>query len=140
MGTAVPSGIHFPALNSCDPYISLSKHRPSSGGRDNKWSSSIKPSDEYLIFKRSFMSRWLDPTGHLWGLQNNLVTIGSNGERLAKFPRRANESDPWHGYPVSALDQNRRYQHCPPPALISEWIDRQIVSESQGARIRRGKV
>ena len=137
---AIPSGVQFPATGGCDPYLSLTKHRPTSKGPGNKWAASVLPRDEYSIFSRSFVNGWQDDSGHLWGVEQDLVAFGSNGECLAKFPRRSNVHDPWHGYPVSATDPKRSREHRPAPSLVRCWIDADVISKPQGARIRRGKV
>ena len=37
-----------------------------------------------------------------------MVTLGINGEKLAKFPNDRNPNEPWHGYPVSTEEAQNR--------------------------------
>lgn len=62
------------------------------------------------------------------------------GERIAKFPAVQNDHDPWHGYPVSALDHKREFDHRPEPGLVARWVASGLITRTQGARINRGKV
>ena len=61
-------------------------------------------------------------------------------ERIAKFPAVQNEGDAWHGYPVSALDPKREFEHRPEMDLVQRWLDVGLITDRQAARINRGKV
>jgi hypothetical protein len=95
---------------------------------------------EYSIFSDSVRSDWRDDRPQLWGLLRDLVVIGTARERLAKFPEPSNVVDPWHGYPVSALDPKREFEHRPHPSLVKRWRDAALINDAQAARINRGKV
>jgi hypothetical protein len=136
---ATPAGILFAASSTCPAYLSRNDHRHWSTDRRNKWAKTCPPATEHAIFTDAYTNDWRDQRPHLWGLLEGLPAIGADGERLAKFPATRGNT-PWHGYPVSALDHNRQVEHTPQPALVRRWIDAGLVTEPQGARIRRGKV
>jgi hypothetical protein len=134
------SGLYFPETTTRSAYLSLNKHRLA-GGPGNKWDGSRCPvACEYEIFCQSEDNSWRDSRPPLWGLRKGLPQIGTNRERLAKFPARQNQTDPWHGYPVSALDHRREIEHRPEPALVRRWREAGLIDDVGEARINRGKV
>jgi hypothetical protein len=98
------------------------------------------PTHEYAIFGAAESKEWKDDRHHLWGFMPGLIMVGTQGERLAKFPAPQNAADPWHGYPVSALDHKREFDHRPCGALIDKWRDDGLITAVEAARIRRGKI
>ena len=135
-----PSGLLFPARGGNSAYLSRTDHRSFAVGERNKWAASCDRYCEYGIFCASENEAWRDSRPQLWGLLPGLPEIGSDGERLAKFPDPPNEADAWHGYPVSAQDTKRAYAHRPEFSLIKRWICAGLIDDPQAARIRRGKV
>jgi hypothetical protein len=120
--------------------LSRTDHRHIARGSRNKWSASCSPACEYDIFCDSEDNNWRDSRPHLWGLQQGLAEIGQSGERIAKFPAPQNTTDAWHGYPVSALDPRREFEHRPEPNLVLRWRLAGLIDEVDQARINRGKV
>lgn len=133
-----PSGILFDGVDSTPAYLSRTDHRRLADGARNKWA--IRPPDEYEVFATSHSEQWLCASDHNWGLRGGLEVIGTNGEAIAKFPRASNPTDERHGYPVSARDKFREFEHRPPANLTAEWRDQGLISDLQKARIDRGKV
>jgi hypothetical protein len=139
-GNAMPPGICFGPTNSGKMYISVYKHRGSGSSEyKNQWASSVPPQMEFTIFCSSDDGDWYDAQGHYWGVHNEGNTIlGCGKERLAKFPRTSNASDPWHGYPVSPLDTGEK--DAPPDDLVENWISTGVIPRRFGRRIQRRKV
>ena len=135
-----PAGLLFPAYGSRSAYLSRKDHWRTAAGPRNKWAASCPPPYEYAIFGDAEDNGWRDDRPHLWGLLAGLPQIGLSGERIAKFPGISNAADPWHGYPVSALDPRREFEHRPKPALVKRWVAAGLIDEYDGARINRGKV
>jgi hypothetical protein len=142
MVTPIPQsgGLLFAAQGLIAAYLSTFKHRPTSGPGASKWANTCPPTDEYQIFVASFTGKWHGNNGDLWGLQSGQPVIGMCKEAIAKFPNGGNPLVPWHGYPVSALDNKRSYVHRPPPAVVKKWVDLGLINRFQGARINAGKV
>lgn len=138
--TMTSSGLLFPATASRSAYLSRTDHRHIASGSRNKWATSCPPQCEYTIFCDAEEHHWSDSRPHLWGLLRGLPEIGTESERIAKFPARTNTSDPWHGYPVSALDKRREFDHRPQPQLVRRWVEAGLIDEIDEARINRGKV
>jgi hypothetical protein len=132
-------GIMFGPNDSGKTYISLYSHR---GTRPQKhrWDPSVPPQREYGLFCTSDQGGWQDLSGHYWGFGNleGTEVIGTQGERLCKFPRTSNEHDPWHGYPVSPLIEGDT--DAPPDALVESWLNTQTISRTFARRIQRRKV
>lgn len=117
-GSAQPSGIAFGPTASGKLYLSVYAHR-GANPRKSQWA--IPPTDEFGCFSRSDAEGWLDLDGHLWGaLDPTGPTLGTRGERLAKFPRTVPPT-PWHGYPVSA--SSGRASETPPDELVERLRD-----------------
>lgn len=133
-----PAGLLFDPFGGTPAYLSRKDHQRQATGPRNKWS--IPPTDEYQIFSVSYGEKWTCAKGHNWGLREHLDVIGTNEQRIAKFPQPSNVSDERHGYPVSALDKHHEFDHRPPPLLTAQWRQSGLISEAQKARIDRGKV
>jgi hypothetical protein len=136
----ISAGLLFPTDGSRSAYLSRKDHWHTAAGPRNKWASSCPPPCEYEIFCDAEDNNWRDDRPHLWGLLKGLPEIGTARERLAKFPALSNPSDSWHGYPVSALDPRREFEHRPRVALVSRWVAAGLIEPAEGARINRGKV
>src|SRR5260370_1658744 len=98
-----PDGLIFGPNKSGRKYISLNYHR---GSGDNRHKSiwTIKHDEEYGIFCDGDEGNWQDPNdkGPYWGIFNHgLTEVGSEEERLCKFPYNENSKNPWHGFPFS---------------------------------------
>lgn len=135
---ATPSGVLFNAVGVTPAYLSRTDHRSVARGSRNKWK--IIARDEYDVFCASHTNSWLCSKEHNWGLRPGLAEIGTNGECIAKFPRPSNPADERHGYPVSAGDRRRELEHRPPVPVTADWRARGLITDSQKARIDRGKV
>lgn len=62
-----------------------------------------------------------------------LLVLGSNDERLSHFPRPSNGSDPWHGYPISPLED---HNDALPDDLVDEWVANGALTYTLGERIK----
>lgn len=134
------AGLLFPPDESRSAYLSRKDHWRTAAGERNKWAASCPPPGEYAIFCDAEDNDWRDDRPHLWGLLKGLPQIGTYRECIAKFPAVTNPSDPWHGYPVSALDPRREFEHRPAAALVNRWVAAGLIGPVDGARIIRGKV
>lgn len=92
------------------------------------------------MFCEAETNGWRDARPQLWGIKQDLTVLGLEDRRLAKFPNPSNATDPWHGYPVSALDPKREFEHRPDSELVDRWIAHGLISPQQGSRIKRGKI
>ena len=135
---ATPAGILFESSNSTPAYLSRNDHRNGARGTKNKWG--IRPPAEYEVFASSSRGGFTCSNGHNWGIRQSFGVLGKDGEKIAKFPRPSNSSDERHGYPVSARDTNREFEHRPPAELTSRWRDGGLITEFEKARIDRGKI
>ena len=138
--TMTPAGLLYPATNANSAYLSRNDHRSFASGNRNKWATTCNPPCEYGVFCQAETEVWRDGRPQLWGLLPGLRVIGSDGERMAKFPDPPNPHDAWHGYPVSAQDPRREFEHRPEFDLIDRWEAAGLIDGTQAARIRRGKV
>jgi hypothetical protein len=129
-----------PTLNG-KMYISLNQHRHFAHASRNRWAQLCPPQHEFATFSAADLNDWRDSRPHLWGIQPGLSVLGCDGECIALFRRPTNKPpDPWHGYPVSALDRGREYEHRPEPRLVDVWVESGLINTRQGNRINRGKV
>jgi hypothetical protein len=119
-------------------YISLYYHRnPHLGKHKSRWSKQVSQSAEYLIFVNADNRDWTASQGHYWGVRDKGDTLGSDGERIAKFPRTTNSSDPWHGFPVSPADEP---DHKPPDAIIFRWHEEGFINRALRQRMLKFQV
>lgn len=137
-GRQTPAGFLFDASDTVPAYLSRKDHRRLADGSRNKWR--ILPADEYGVFVASHKEGYLCSKDHSWGVGSSFELLGTNKERIAKFPRAENPTDERHGYPVSARDPRREFEHRPPPEITTRWRDQQLITEIDKARIDRGKV
>jgi len=136
--TATSDGMLYAAHGATPAYLCRNDHRPTATPERNRWS--LPPQGEYGVFLDAEAKKWRDSRPQLWGLVLGLPEIGLEGRRLAKFPDVQNAADPWHGYPVSAQDPRREIEHRPEPALVDLWRKANLITDTQAARIKRGKV
>ena len=118
-------------------YLSLYAHR---GGNPRKscWADATPPPAEYGIFVRADEEGWKDGSGHYWGVRDDGLPLGRDGERLSKFPRNNLPQVPWHGFPITPLSGEKG--HAPPDAFVEGWIAAGVVSRTLGRKIQRRKV
>jgi hypothetical protein len=137
--SANADGVAFGPNAKGKHYVSLFKHR-GSGDRTKKscWLPLVSPPDEYGIFCSSDANEWYDAKGNYWGVRNSAAEpLGTDGERLAKFPATSNESDPWHGYPTSLLATERG---GPDDATIDRMAASDQISVVVKAKLMRRKI
>lgn len=137
---ATTAGILFASTSTNSAYLSRKDHQPFSTDRRNKWAPSCPPPDEREVFCDAETEGWRDTRPQLWGIKQDLQVLGLEDRRLAKFPDPSNTSDPWHGYPVSALDPKREIEHRPDSELVDRWVACGLISKQQASRIKRGKI
>jgi hypothetical protein len=140
LARATSSGIEFGPNDKGKYYISIFYHRGNNRpGLKNKWDPDVPPLQEYEIFCYADYGDWFDQHDHYWGVHaaGNTV-LGCQGERLCKFPRTSNRSDPRHGYPVSPMLNGD--DDAPSDEFVEGWIVRGVISKTFGRRIQRRKV
>lgn len=135
-GTANAKGISYGPSPNGKKYDSLDTHR---GANPNKsqWTDTVTRDQEFEIFCVSDEKIWCCDKGHYWSVGNpqGTTVLGTKGERLAKFPKTQNDSDPWHGYPVSP--RLRGSDDSPSDHFIKQWISAGAISETFGKRLLR---
>lgn len=137
--TATSSGIMFGPTQKGKWYISVYKHR-GSGSPIHKscWLHSVAPQVEFTIFVWSDDGDWRCSGGHYWGLRtqdgSEIEPLGNKGERLCKFPRTANSTDPWHGYPVLTSED------APPDEFVEQWLHNRVITRTVARRIQKGRL
>jgi hypothetical protein len=134
------AGLGYGPTGTGKMYLSVYKHR-GSGSRQHKncWSVDISPDMEYEIFSSSDDNHWHDEGFNYWGILDlGRTVLGSQGERICKFPCTTNEQDPWHGYPASPKDKG--VSDAPPDLLIETWIKKDIVTKEIGRKIQKLKI
>ena len=122
-------------------YLSVFKHR-GNGSTKHKNIWCISPDIEYEIFCNSDKHNLIDTSKNYWGVLNNgKEKLGVKGERLSKFPYTSNTQDPWHGYPVSPVEERKR--NALPSnfdLLIEQWIKDEIITKEIGRKIQKEKI
>jgi hypothetical protein len=121
-------------------YLSMDQHRDFAVATRNRWHRGCTRPQEFAIFGDADDNDWYDARPHLWGLLAGLAVLGCDGERIALFRAPVNDPDPWHGYPVSATDHRREFEHRPQPALVKRWVQAGLIDEFDAARINRGRI
>ncbi len=138
--TTTSAGVRIGPTAAGNHYLARDDHQHFAHSARNRWNAGCLPPEQFKLLEAAESNGWSDSRAHLWAVASGLEEIGTDGERIAKFPERANLADDWHGYPVSALDPKREYEHRPEPDLVSLWFNSGLISETQRARIKRGKV
>lgn len=119
-------------------YKSLNYHRRLVKPGKTQWSQTITRETESSYFDESDYESWCSEEGHHWWISKDAaVRIGNRGERIAFFPCCENHPGPWHGYPVSAIED---HNYEVPEELVSQWQDGGTIDDLAAARLRRGKL
>jgi hypothetical protein len=133
--TTHPDGLLFAPTASGKTYLSSYEHR----GRNRRkscWARDLKPPEEYSIFDGADQAQQSDLAGHYWGTRDaHGSALGTQGERLAKFPFNAVPAAPWHGYPVSPV--SGRASEIPPDDLVNRLIEAGAISRTLGRKVQR---
>jgi hypothetical protein len=137
---ATPAGVRIGPTAAGSHYLARNDHQHFAAPGRNRWGATCLPPDQYALFESAEQGDWSDSRSHLWAVAPGLAVIGLEGQRVSKFPARANSTDDWHGYPVSALDPKREFEHRPEPKLVSRWFEAGLIDARQRALINRGKV
>lgn len=144
IGVATGSGMLYgPRPGKTKRYLCSNHHRGGrrGGGHKHEWHPvNVPPLREYELFCTADDEKWVDTDGHYWGVgdsEGNLI-LGLSKERLCKFPLPSNLSDPWHGYPVSPMQEGDK--DAPPDDFVEKWIADKAISKVFGRRIQRRKV
>lgn len=142
MTTTTPSqaGVRVGPTACGSFYLARDDHQHFASPQRSRWVQHCRPYDQFRILDDAESRSWTDGHSNLWGVSIGLTVLGTNGERIAKFPARSNPHDDWHGYPVSALDPGRSLIHRPESTIVSQWHSDGYINEVQRARIKRGKV
>jgi hypothetical protein len=144
VGVPTVAGLLYgPRAGSGKRYLCSNHHRGArrGGGHKHEWHPvNVPPFVEYRLFCRADDKDWFDSDGHYWGFGNyqGKMILGTNKERLCKFPLPSNATDAWHGYPVSPMQEGDK--DAPPDEFIEEWIAKNFISKVFGRRIQRRKV
>ena len=120
-------------------YLCLAYHRCNRPTQHKRCWAISRPR-EYGVFEWADESDSYDDDLNLWGfllIQQELGVLGTEGERIAKFPATSNATDDWHGYPVHANDRPERR---PPPRFIEGLYERRLLSKVQKKRIQDSRI
>lgn len=131
--------IPFGPTSSGKQYLSLDYHRCSRAVPPKRCWAIPRPA-EYDVFVWADETPCCDGSGHMWGFlfeDGELAVLGTERERIAKFPCPQNETDPWHGYPVHTTDIPQRR---PSPIFIEELYQRGVLTKVQKKRIQGSKI
>ena len=113
-------------------YQPVSYHNPTARKRDDKNRWVLTQSEQYEVFEiadtpdssKEGRKCWMNDDGK--GLYSMLdgcdyILGKDNEERLAFFPKPANEQDSWHGYPIDSANIGDN--------LVEYWKNMQLISE-----------
>ncbi len=139
-GKPAQAGVTFSATVKNSSYVARNDHQHWATAQRNRWATSCLPECQYSIFLDAQNNGWRDSRPQLWGLRAHLPVLGTNRQRLAKFPEPQNLIDPWHGYPISSQDENAPGVHVPERSLLNRWVEAGLISEVDRSRIQRRKV
>lgn len=125
-----------------DYYISKEDHRRTAKKKFKKgviikarWA--IEEGQEFGVFKdanEKYAICFCIINNCLFGLvEGGDLVIGQEGERIAKFPGTNNNKDPWHGYPVDAIDSQNR----PTSEMLDIWTEQKRISLATRLKIER---
>ena len=134
-GATIPGGLEFgPTPVNQRMYHSLYRHRGhGSPLHKTVWATSITPPMEYAIFCESDTNDWRTVDGDYWSLYDGGNTeIGADGERLCRFQKTTNPSDPWHGFPVSP---QKKESDLPPVTLLDMWLATGVIEPAFRKRV-----
>lgn len=133
------NNVPYGPTGSGKTYLSIGKHRCKRGTPSQRCWSISRP-DEFAVFEWADDVNCCDGDGHLWGFHiqgDDLDVLGTECERIAKFPKPTNETDAWHGYPVHAKDRPERR---PSPRFIQELYQRDVLTKVQKKRIQDSRI
>ena len=101
------------------------------GGKKKLWD--IPQNGQYYVFNYGDEQDWFDTIarGVVSFLDGCKEVLGKNGQRLAFFPKPANESDPWHGYPIGSDEMED-------DDLVELWYKEGYITYTTQQRILRG--
>ena len=131
--------IAFGPTTTGKQYLSIAKHRCARGGPGLRCWSIPRPG-EYSVFEWADDNDCCDDDGHFWGFRvedGELDVLGTEGERIARFPKPTNTTDAWHGYPVHAKDRPERR---PSPTFIQSLYQRKVLTKVQKKRIQDSRI
>ena len=136
-----PNGTYGPTTTG-DFYFSKSDHRRSASFKKNKTRWCIEEGQEYHIFKIANEPKpfWFCKENNcLFGFfftGESMLSLGQDGEILAKFPNINNITDPWHGYPVKTEEPQNR----PCSELLDYLFQENKINYSFRIKIERGTI
>jgi hypothetical protein len=117
-------------------YLSDDRHRGRGNvHHKNAWSPALPRIEEFAVFCRADEGDWHRAPGY-WSFRmenGRLMALGACEERLCHFPRPSNDTDPWHGYPVSPLEDQ---DDALPDDLVDEWVATGVLTYTWGQRIK----
>jgi len=105
----------------------LNKHK-------SRWS--IDESCQFNVFKIADEHKWCCSINScLFSIVNNGdIVLGCDGERIAKFPKPMNKTDPWHGFPTTTTKDHISDD------LLDKWENDSIITRLIRRRIVRGVI
>jgi hypothetical protein len=112
------------------------------------WLPELSLDEEFSVFDNADLQRVADSRGCLYGIlrdeNGELQILGTRDEQVAEFQPPSSANDPWHGYPVWALDEtgpaNRRKQQCCPEKVVfNRMLEVGMINKLQRKRLLTGR-
>lgn len=140
-GQARPThdGVLFGPNSKGHTYISLGYHRKTRNPDKCCWHPDVTRHREFELFSEADERGFGSSGQALWNVLNKgRNPTGQSGERVAKFPRPSNPSDPWHGYPASPALKGPTDR--PPDELIQRWRSTDHITRRWARKIQQDLV
>lgn len=119
-------------------YKSMLYHRRPIIPEKTLWHSTVSQLEESQLFEEAEDKVWLDNDGNHWWTSKDLGReVGSQGELCAFFPKRSNQTDPAHGYPVTG---HRHAKRAVPNDVARAWVKSEVIREVDRMRLKGRKL
>lgn len=101
-------------------YLCAGRHRDWRHPDKSTWLQAVTEQQESDFYEEAETRGWQADDEHWWTSPNCSAPLGTEGQRLAFFPKPRNATDPSHGYPVTTY-RNKDYKV--PESVIRAWED-----------------
>lgn len=122
---------------ACDgrTYLCHAHHRSSSFLNSKSQWVLTRPEECHLFCQACLLKSEEGALGYWFISRGGKRIFGTRQERVAFFEAPQNQTDPWHGYPVSGA--RRGAGHRPPPEVVTSWQESGWVPKHVADKIRR---
>ncbi|GAA4021621.1 hypothetical protein GCM10022386_00730 [Flavobacterium cheonhonense] len=128
-------GTFGPTSNS-NYYKPMYYHNKTAKKNKDKTKWIIKQNEQYCTFELSDDNNWkcLAQNGFFSILENGNVILGSNEEVLGFFPETINDSDPYHGYPVTSSEYEISDK------LLEKWLNDKVIDSRMHVKLLKCQI